>query len=479
MSMLEEVQVGAVAPAHLESVIGAERVDGLERLAVDARASLDGRQVINVNSTATGGGVAELLQTLLAYTRGVGVDARWLVVRGDPAYFEITKRLHDGLYGSFGDGGALGAAERSHYETTLRHNAVELLTIIRPGDVALLHDPQTAGLAPELAAVGARVVWRCHVGRDEANEPSRRAWDFLRPYLEHVAGFVFSKARFAPPWVSRDRLMVIPPSIDPFSAKNEPIEPDEVAAILQYVGLIDDGRPRRPGATFTRRDGSPGRVNRHADILQTGPPPPQDAPLVMQASRWDVWKDMRGVMLGFAEHLEDLTDTHLVLAGPSVHSVADDPAAARVLDDCIVAWRGLPHAVRTRTHLACVPMADADEAATIVNALQRHATVVVQKSLAEGFGLTVAEAMWKHRPVIASAVGGITDQITDRETGYLLSDPTDLRAFAAATRRLLGDPAERERIGSQAYARVLERFMPDRHLEQWTQVIAGLAGAGD
>jgi trehalose synthase len=474
VSTLAEVQVGAVRPAHLESVIGAERVDALERLAAAARASLDGRQVINVNSTASGGGVAELLQTLLAYTRGVGIDARWLVIEGDPAFFQITKRLHDGLYGSSGDGGALGAAERGHYETVLRHNAVELLALVRPGDVILLHDPQTAGLARELTAVGAQVVWRCHVGRDEANEPSRRAWEFLRPYLEDVAGYVFSKAEFAPPWVERDRLTVIPPSIDPFSAKNEPIEPEEVVAILQYVGILDDGNRRQPGATFRRRDGSPGRVDRHADILQTGPPPPQDAPLVVQASRWDVWKDMRGVMIGFAEHLEDLTDTHLVLAGPSVHSVADDPAAARVFDDCIVAWRGLPHAIRTRTHLACVPMADADEAATIVNALQRHATVVVQKSLAEGFGLTVAEAMWKHRPVIASAVGGITDQIVDHETGYLLSDPTDLSAFAAAARRLLDDPAERERIGNQAHARVLERFLPDRHLEGWTRVIARL-----
>ncbi len=477
MTTLEEVHIGAVAPEHLAPVIGTERVRALEQLAERVRLVLGGRQVLNINSTSAGGGVAELLQTLLAYARGAGIDARWVVVEGDADFFTITKRLHDGLYGSSGDGGPLGTAEHRHYESVLRANAAELLALVRRGDVVLLHDPQTAGLARELAAVGARVVWRCHVGRDEPNQATRRAWDFLRPYVESVEAFVFSKAGFAPPWVPPDRLTVIPPSIDPFSPKNKAIEPVEAIAILQYVGLLDGNR--QPSTTFTRRDGSPGRVDRHADILQTGPPPPPDAPLLLQASRWDRWKDMRGVMTGFADHLEDLTDTHLVLAGPSVHGVADDPDAARVLDDCIATWRALPHAVRSRTHLACVPMADADEAAIIVNAMQRHATVVVQKSLAEGFGLTVAEAMWKYRPVIASAVGGITDQIVDGETGRLLRDPNDLGAFAEAARSLLADPEARERIGQRAHAWVLERFLPDRHLEQWTRVIAPLAATPD
>jgi trehalose synthase len=477
MSRLREVQIAAVPPESLEPVIGDERVARLREGAERTRAFLGRRQVLNVNSTATGGGVAELLQTLLAYSRGFGIDTRWVVIEADPAFFAITKRLHDGLYGSSGDGGPLDAAEHDHYEAVLRDNAAEILAVVRPGDVVLLHDPQTAGLARELTQAGAQVVWRCHVGRDYANEYSQRAWEFLRPYLERVAVFVFSRAAFAPPWVRRETLRVIEPSIDPFSAKNQAIEESEVRSILQHVGLLGDG-VEEPRGYFTRRDGSPGHVDRHADILQTGPPPPPDAPLVAQLSRWDVWKDMRGVMLGFAEHLEDLTDTHLVLAGPSVTGVADDPAASRVLSDCVATWRELPHAIRSRTHLACVPMADPDEAAIIVNALQRHATVVVQKSLAEGFGLTVAEAMWKDRPVIASSVGGITDQIVDSDSGYLLPDPTDLSAFASTVRRVLGDPAERRRVGASAHRRVLERFLPDRHLEQWTDVIAALAGNG-
>jgi trehalose synthase len=470
---LQEVQVRAVTPDRLEAIIGSARTERLETAAARARDALSQRVVLNVNSTAAGGGVAELLQTLLAYARGVGIDARWVVIQGDAQFFAITKRIHNGLYGSAGDGGALGPDERAEYEKTLRPNAVELSALLRAGDVVLLHDPQTAGLAPMLRGVGVRVVWRCHVGIDRPNEHSEVAWEFLRPYLADVDAFVFTRDEFAPPWIPRDRLFVIAPSIDPFSAKNEPMDTTQVLGTLRHVGLVGDGQ-HGPAVMFTRRDGSPGRINRHADILQTGPCPPADVPLVIQASRWDTMKDMQGVMLGFAEHVHDLGSAHLVLAGPNVHGVADDPDAAAVLDDCIAVWRALPHAARNRVHLACVPMADADEAAAIVNALQRHAAVVVQKSLAEGFGLTVAEAMWKGRPVVGSAVGGIVDQIVPGETGWLIENPHDLDAFAAALANLLNDPPNAARMGDQGRARASEMFLGDRHLEQWSQVFTYL-----
>ena len=417
------------------------------------------------------GDIAEMLQTLLAYARGVGVDARWVVVEGNPDFFAITKRIHNGLYGTPGDGGELGDAQRGPYEATLRRNADELRALVRPGDFVVLHDPQTAALAPALARSGATVVWRCHVGLDHPNAHAEHAWDFLRPYLEDVAAYVFSCEQFAPAWVDRDRLEVIPPSIDPFSAKNEPIDAAETQRILQYVGLVDGGSGQ-PLAQFTRRDGSPGRINRHADILQTGPPPPPGAPMVLQASRWDALKDMRGVMEGFAEHVAPRSNAHLVLAGPAVNGVADDPEAAEVLDDCVKAWRGLPHTARSRVHLACVPMTDPDEAAAIVNALQRFCTVAVQKSLAEGFGLTVAEAMWKSRPVVASAVGGIVDQVVDGETGRLVGDPYDLAAFGQALLDVLDDPADAARLGVNARERAREYFLGDRHLEQWAALLA-------
>jgi trehalose synthase len=470
---LREVEVQALDAARLEPLIGFERMARYEAVAEATQALLAGRVVFNVNSTATGGGVAEMLQTLLAYGRGAGLDARWLVIDGDPRFFAITKRIHNGLYGEPGDGGELDRAERAHYEEVLRRNAEELLALVREDDVVLIHDPQPAGLAPALSRAGARVVWRCHVGADEPNEWTARSWSFLRPYLEHVDAFVFSRQAFAPSWADTARTHVIPPSIDPFSAKNEPISHRNVRLILGYVGLIG-GDGDVPAVPFTRRDGSPGRINRRVDVLQTGPPPAPDAPLVVQVSRWDWMKDMAGVMAGFAEHVDPSLGAHLLLAGPAVTGVADDPEAAEVLDECFALWRGLPHRARSRVHLACTPMADADEAASIVNALQRHASVVVQKSLAEGFGLTVAEAMWEARPVVASAVGGIVDQVVSGEHGLLVEDPRDLRSFGAAVETLLRDRGEAERLGTNARTRAGAEFLGDRHLEQYGRLLAQL-----
>jgi trehalose synthase len=470
---LQEVHVHALTPERLSPLIGPDRTERFHKFAGAARDMLSGRVVVNVNSTPTGGGVAEMLRTLLAYARGVGVDTRWFVINGDPHFFAITKRIHNRLYGALGDGGPLGEAEHMHYEDVLRSNAAELLTVVRPRDIVLLHDPQVAGLAADLARAGATVVWRCHVGSDTANDHVEEAWAFLRPYLDDVDAYVFSRAEFAPPWTETEHVFVIPPSIDPFATKNQAMEPDEVEAVLRYVGLLGgDGPP--PSTTFVRPDGSPGRIDRHADVLQTGPPPPPDAPLVVQVSRWDRMKDMAGVMTAFAEHVDAAGEAHLLLAGPVVTGVADDPEGGAVLEECTTVWRGLSHAERTRVHLACVPMRDPDEHAVIVNAIQRHAAVVTQKSLAEGFGLTVAEAMWKSKPIVASAVGGIVDQIISGETGLLVDDPHDLAVFGQDVRRLLDDPGYATRLGSNARKRAVAEFVGDRHLEQWAQLFAQL-----
>jgi len=466
---LQEVEVQALDAARLESLIGTQRMAQFEQVADAAQAALAGHAVLNVNSTAAGGGVAEMLQTLLAYVRGAGVDARWLVIQGDAEFFAITKRLHNGLYGFPGDGGELGQRERRHYERVLRRNGEELLALVKPGDVVLIHDPQPAGLVGTVQRAGARAVWRCHVGCDEPNQWTERAWEFLRPYVCEADDFVVSRAAFAPPWADPSRTHVIPPSIDPFSAKNEPMSRRNVRLALSYVGLLDgDGGP--PAVPFARRDGSPGRINRHVDILQSGPSAHVDVPLVVQISRWDRIKDMAGVMEGFANHVDPALGAHLLLMGPAVTGVADDPEAGAMYDDCVDRWRALPHAMRGRVHLACVPMADPDEASAIVNALQRHAGVVVQKSLAEGFGLTVTEAMWKSRPIVASRVGGIADQITDGEHGLLIEDPHDLPAFGAAVQRLLEEPEEAARMGDRARARAAAEFLGDRHLDRYAQL---------
>jgi trehalose synthase len=464
---LHEVDVQAIDAAKLEPLIGVERMARFEEAAEVARGTLAGSSVLNVNSAGAGGGVAEMLQTLLAYARGAGIDARWLVIEGDPAFFAITKRIHNGLYGSPGDGGDLGSAEHQHYEDVLRSNADELLALIRPGDVVLIHDPQPAGLVAAAKGAGARVVWRCHVGIDRPNEWSRRAWEFLRPYLSDSDAFVASRSTFGPPWADPAQVRVIRPSIDPFSAKNEPVSLRNARLTLAYVGLIDGAIEAPPAVPFTRRDGSPGRINRRVDIVQTGPPAPADVPLVVQISRWDRMKDMSGVMEGFVQHVDPSLGAHLLLCGPVVTGVADDPEAGDVLDECVRRWRELPHAARSRVHLACLPMADPDENAAIVNAIQRHASIVVQKSLAEGFGLTVAEAMWKRQPVVASAVGGIVDQIEDGTHGVLVDDPTDLQAFGSSVESLLRDRAAARRLGRNAHRRVAHEFLGDRHLEQY------------
>jgi trehalose synthase len=470
---LEEVQVAALTPDRLLPLIGPERAERFKATAQAAREQLAGRVVLNVNSTASGGGVAEMLRTLLAYARGAGVDTQWIVIQGDPHFFEITKRVHNNLHGAPGDGGPLGDHERRHYEEILRANADELLALVRPRDIVLLHDPQTAGLAQALARAGAMVVWRCHVGADVVNAHTERAWAFLRPYLDDVDAYVFSRAAYAPDWADPRRTFVIPPSIDPFSAKNQPMSPADVDAVLHYVGLLA-GEPPAEVAAFTLEDGSIGRINRHVDVLQTGPPPPAGVPLVVQVSRWDPLKDMAGVMTAFAEHIAGAHSAHLLLVGPVVTGVADDPEGAATLDHCIEVWRRLPHAERSSIHLACLPMQDAVENAIIVNAVQRHASVVTQKSLAEGFGLTVAEAMWKGRPVVASAVGGIVDQIVSGEHGLLIKDPRDAAEFGHAVRRLLDDSPYAELLGENARQRATAEFLGDRHLEQYAQLFAQL-----
>jgi len=194
-------------------------------------------------------------------------------------------------------------------------------------------------------------------------------------------------------------------------------------------------------------------------------------------SRWDRLKDMVGVLSAFADDVVPATsDVHLMLVGPDVSGVSDDPEGAEVLASCRAAWARLPESRRTRCHLACIPMDDVDKNAIIINALQRHATVVVQKSLVEGVGLTVTEAMWKSRPVLASAVGGIQDQIIDGQEGLLLPDPRDLPGLAQRLRLLLEDTLMGERMGRCGHERVHDEFLGDRHLAQYVELFGDLVG---
>jgi trehalose synthase len=266
---------------------------------------------------------------------------------------------------------------------------------------------------------------------------------------------------------------VIPPSIDPFSTKNQELPADDVGAILAHIGII--GGVSDGSRLFQRNDGSPGRVDRRADITRAGPPPPCDTPLVVQVSRWDRLKDPVGVLTGFSRLVRGQAEgaPQLVLAGPTVAGVADDPEGAEVLDEVLVAWRALPHSERQHIALVCLPMADLEENAAMVNALQRHASVVVQKSLQEGFGLTVTEAMWKSRPIVASRKGGIEEQIEHGREGMLVT-PEDLDQFATALYSLLEDSALAEELGRNAKARVARSYLHVQHLAAYGKLLARL-----
>jgi trehalose synthase len=324
-------------------------------------------------------------------------------------------------------------------------------------------------MAPALEPLSAALIWRCHVGADEPNDLMRETWSFLQPYVRHADVCVFSRAAFVWEGLGTDRVAIVAPTIDVFTPKNEHLAPETVLAVLRASGLVADGTVSEP-VTFHRQDGTLGHVERRAQLVEDEPLR-AETPIVLQVSRWDALKDPIGVIRGFAEHVLTETGCHLVCAGPSVDGIADDPEGARMLHDSIAARSLLPADARRRIHLATLPMDDLDENAVMVNALQRHARIVAQKSIAEGFGLTVAEAMWKGRPVVASRVGGIEEQIVAGESGILLDDARDLAAFGRAIADLLADPRRAERMGRGARERVRDRFLSVRSLLDYLAVI--------
>jgi len=440
------------------------------------RALLANRELWNVNSTAAGGGVAEMLWSWVGLARGVGIGMRWLTISATPDFFVLTKRLHNRLHGEEGDGGALGGAEHDVYREVARANAEDALARLGPRDVVFLHDPQTAGLIPHIAGTGRTVIWRCHVGADETNELSREAWEFLAPYVTEADALVFSREAYVPEVCRRSGvpIAIVPPSIDGLSPKNQEMTPAQVEAILRHAGLLAENRRDGAEAVFERQVGGTAEVRHRSQVRTEGILPEAGTPLVVQVSRWDRLKDPIGVVRGFAAALPGDAAAHLILAGPSLGSVADDPDGLAVLAETEEAWRALDSRVRRRVHLACLPMDDLEENAAIVNALQRQASIVVQKSIKEGFGLTVTEAMWKARPVVASATGGIRDQIEDGVTGILLPDPLDLDAYGAAVASLLEQPERAGQIGEAARESVRRSFLEDRHTLQYIQMLKRL-----
>jgi trehalose synthase len=457
-----------VPPLSLEpmrDLLEAEQWEQLEKDLERARELLFGRRLLNINSTAAGGGVAEMLWSWVGLGRGAGLSVDWITMHRTPEFFALSKRLHSHLSGKPGDGDELGPTERSMYEAVSRLNAEEILRAVAPGDVILLHDPQTAGLIPHLAGRGCTIIWRCHIGSDDPIRCGRAGWEFLAPYIAPADACIFYRESFIPDCCLGIPTVTILPAIDALSTKNQELEQGQIEAILRQTGLLAGGAAAGEDPVFERRAGGAQRVERRCELTSDGHLPESGTPLVVQVSRWDRLKDPLGVLRGFAA--APLGDAaHLVLAGPQLGTLS---GGGPVLAECRDAWRELPDGIRGRVHLACLPTVDREENGAIVNALQRQASVVVQKSLGEGFGLTVTEALWKRRLVLASAVGGIRDQIHNGVTGALLDDPLDLDAFGTALAQLLESPERAQRIGTAAREYVRSSFLVNRPLSRYVE----------
>ena len=444
-----------------------ELTDAAERV----RRSLEGRALWNVTATAQGG-IAELVRSDSALDRGIGVDARWEIIDGTPEFFALSRRIHNDLHGTPSDSGRYSEGDHELYTATLAKTAADVVGRFGRGDVVVLHGPPTAGLVADVLRAGAHPVWRSHVGLDEPNDVAREAWRFLGRYVEDAEAYVFSRRRFV--WKSLDPAdaFVIPPAIDPASPKNHDMNPEVVGAILARVGLQRNGRPGN--TTFVRLDGTPGRVDRRAEMTEVEPLP-RDAPLVVQISPWNRLKAPPTVIEIFARHVPLALGAHLIVAGPALEGVNDEPEADAVFAETLERWRSLDPAVQARVHLARIPTLDTDEAAATINALQRRAHVVMQKSHGEGFGMTVLEAAWKERPVVCSRVGGLQEHVVDGVTGYLIT-LGDYEAAGAAVARLLGDAELAQRMGAAGRENVRAHFLAPSALPGWSAVFEHVSG---
>lgn len=436
----------------------------METALARAAEKLGGRTVWHVNAHVVGG-VTETLRALLGLMRDGQIDARWAALRADGEFIALTQRLYEDLAGEARE---FDGADRVVYEERLRALAEGLANLVVEGDVVVLYDSPTAGLAPTLREHGARVVWRCHVGHDEPHRYGRDAQAFLQRYLEGVV-CVFPRAEFIWPTLAARRSVALSSSINPISAKNQELDAETVNAILHVVGLADEA-PARP-AVFTRLDGSPWRIDRPAAVEQQSFVPAA-APVVSHVSSWDPLKDPAGVIETFARFVDP--PAHLVIAGPDPIDTSETPGAVEVRAGIRAAVDRLDAGVRERVHVVSIPTDDLEENAACVNAIQRRADVFVRKSLSEGFGLSIAESMWKAKPAVASRLGGIQELVVDGDSGILIGDPSDLSAFGAAVTRLLADPELAHRLGEAARHRIQEHYLTDLHLTRYLNLITSV-----
>lgn len=449
---------------------------------------LAGRRVWMVNSTAQGGGVAEMLPAMIEVLRELGVDVRWSVIESDePAFFPLTKRLHNLIHG-VGEP-RLDAEARALYERVNRQNADALRPELRPEDILVVHDPQPLGMGAMLKEeLGLPAVWRCHIGLDRVTPATEEAWSFLKPWARVYDHVVFSAPEYIPGFLTHCALVVMP-ALDPFSHKNRELSPHKLMGVLCNAALALEIHPVltpdfAAPARRVRPDGSATPANVPDDIGV------MYRPIITQVSRWDRLKGFAPLLEAFAalktdatqhppsapRHQRRLAITRLVLAGPDPTGIQDDPGGREVLDDLVARFRRLPPAVQDDVAIVLLPMSNKKENALMVNALQRCSTLVVQNSLQEGFGLTATEAMWKRVPVVASSACGLRHQIRDGLDGVLVKDPEDTHALATVLEDALSNPWRRASWAQSAQRRAHDEFLLFRQLRQWLELLRQCAG---
>ena len=389
--------------AHVDDyrqIVGSQVIDELRMLADRVRH----RRLQHINSTSVGGGVAEILTRMVPLLHDLGIDTTWDVIKGNPAFFGVTKAFHNALHG-----GEETITEKmlEVFRDTTATNLAELDTY---GDVIVVHDPQPAGLIARKGEVGGRWIWRCHI---DVSTPDPRVWGFLQDYVAQYDASIFSMPDFAQQLAIPQYL--VPPSIDPLADKNRELPDDEVRSVVERYGLDPD------------------------------------RPILTQISRFDWLKDPLGVMRAY-RMVRRCHDCQLLLAGGGA---SDDPEGAEVL-------RGVREAAGDDPDIHVLELPPFSDLA--INALVRGSTIVIQKSLKEGFGLTVTEALWKKKPVIGGAVGGIRLQLLNGVTGFLVHSPE-----GAANRvvELLGDPELRDTMGTAGHEHVKDNFLTTRHIRDY------------
>jgi trehalose synthase len=392
---------------------GDEAVDRL----LETAQPFKGARMVHLSSTAFGGGVAELLASQIAILQDLGIEADWQLIDGSEEFFSVTKLVHNALQGA---GVPWTEAMESTYLERLRTNAARFT---ESADFVFVHDPQPAALLTILEEEGRRDgkwVWRSHI---DLSHPMEAVWGFFALHVNRYDAAVFTMDDFVRPGLQA-RVAVIPPSIDPLSPKNAWLEPEAVREILVSYGIDPD------------------------------------RPVVTQVSRFDPWKDPLGVIDAYRLAKEEVRDLQLVLVGSMAH---DDPEGWHYLEQTEERRASDPD-VHVLTNLQGV-------GDTAVNAFQRDSDVVIQKSIREGFGLTVSEAMWKEKPVIAGNAGGLRLQVEEGKTGYLVDS---VEQCAERLLELLQNPGLRDKMGAAGKARVRDRFLTVREVTEYLELLSQL-----